>query len=76
MTDETQFSLGEHEGRLDALEKRIDGIDTKMDRVLAFVENSKGGWKTLVAGAAVVAFIVEGWHQLTEWLHALAKHTP
>lgn len=71
-----RFDLGRHEGRLDAIDKHLVEqdkrhalLDEKIDKVLAYVERSKGSWKTLsvIAGGAVG--LVEMLHQAGEWIH-------
>lgn len=53
-TNELHRDIGEHEGRLSALEQRLDGMEKKQDQVLELLYQAKGGYKTLmlVAGAA------------------------
>ena len=57
MTDDTQRTLGEHQGRLSRLESDIAEVKADVKRLLAQANQAKGGYKTLmlvggVAGAA------------------------
>lgn len=76
MVDSTDFNLGQHEARLDAIDNHLQAQDTrhdvleaKIDRVLGYMERSKGSWKTLtLVGGFTVGFI-EAAHQVVDWLH-------
>lgn len=53
MTEDTQRTIGEHGGRLSALESRIERIDGKLDAIVETLAQAKGGWKTLLLVAGV-----------------------
>jgi hypothetical protein len=57
MSDDTQRTIGEHGGRLFALEARTERIEMKLDAVAETLAQARGGWKTLmlVAGIAGAA---------------------
>lgn len=76
MADDTQYMLGQHSSRLDAIEKTQAEIktaqaetNTKLDRVLAVTERAKGSWKTLAVIGGSLTVVIEGLHQLATWLH-------
>ncbi len=63
MTDDTQRTLGKLEGRVDALEVDIKEISGDVKAILAIMNQTKGGWKTLALvgsiGGAFGAFLVK-----------------
>lgn len=73
--DAKSVMLGEHNAQLKAQQQDIDEIKGDVKAILAFIENSKGSWKTLVALASVGGTIVEGMHHLGPWIVSLfGKH--
>ncbi len=42
MTNETQFTLGEHNARLEAQDKRLERIEEKVDAIMEVVQQNKG----------------------------------
>lgn len=71
-----RFDLGRHEGRLDAIDKHLVEqdkrhalLDEKIDKVLAYVERSKGSWKTLTVIAGACLGLVELSHQIVDAFH-------
>lgn len=70
------FKLGEHEGRLSAIESQLKDINAKqdeqngkLDRVLSSVSTAKGSWKMLITVTAVIAGLVEAIHHVWEMFH-------
>ena len=53
MTEDTQRTIGEHGGRLSALERDIGDIKTDLREVRDLLAQAKGGWKTLLLVAGV-----------------------
>jgi hypothetical protein len=45
--------IGRLEARQESQDERLDRIETKMDTVLEFVSQAKGGWRMLSAVAAI-----------------------
>lgn len=68
--DEKSKMLGEHEARLDGLEKSVEEVRDDVKKVLAHLERAKGSWKTLVAIGGITTAVIEGIHQLVEFLHS------
>ncbi len=64
--DAKSLMLGEHNARLDSLEAKTVEISEDVKKILAFMERSKGSWKTLVALASVAGAVVEAAHWLTQ----------
>lgn len=62
MTDDTQRTLGEHQGRLSRLESDIAEVKADVKRLLAQANQAKGGYKTLmlVGGVAGTAGALVG----------------
>lgn len=57
MTDDTQFKLGTHEGRLDSMDQRLESIEGKVDKLVSLAEQGKGAGKaTGRIAAAIGAF--------------------
>lgn len=71
-TGEFQFNLGQHEARLDAMERQLSSINGKLEVVVSYMERTKGSWKTIVAMVGVIGAIVEGAHHIVEWLHGVS----
>jgi hypothetical protein len=64
--DEKSLMLGGHEARLIALEKQAAETGADVKKILAFVERSKGSWKTLVGLGTLVAGLVEAGHWVVQ----------
>lgn len=62
MTDDTQRTLGEHQGRLSRLESDIAEVKADVKLLLAQANQAKGGYKTLmlVGGVAGTAGALVG----------------
>lgn len=67
--DQKAVMLGSHEARLDGLEANVGEIRDDVKKILAYMERTKGSWKTLVAIGGVIAAVVEGAHQLSGFFH-------
>lgn len=67
--DEKSVMLGQHEARLDGLEKTTAEIRDDVKKLLAFMESGKGSWKTLVVIGTAASALIEGVHQLWGWFH-------
>jgi tetrahydromethanopterin S-methyltransferase subunit G len=52
VTDDTQFKLGTHEGRLDSMDNRLESIEGKVDRLVSMAEQSTGAGKATARIAA------------------------
>ena len=53
MAAEVDRTLGSHDARLDAMEKRLDTIETHLAHLNQFVTSVRGGWKAVILVAAV-----------------------
>lgn len=69
--DEKSQMLGEHEARLDNLDKSVEEIRGDVKRVLAHLERAKGSWKVIVAIGGLTTAVIEGIHQLVDFLHTI-----
>lgn len=76
MTDETQFTLGEHSARLDGMEARIkeiqatqhadaESFNKKLDRIVSYVDRQRGGMWVLTGVSTVVGAIAA---LIVEWV--------
>ena len=52
-----QRTLGNHEARLDLLEKKLDEVGNDVKQILSDLASNKGGWRTLTALGSVSAVI-------------------
>ena len=63
MSDNIAREIGALEARLDAQEKRLDKIDTNVERLLEYAARTKGGWWALATigtlGGAVGALLAK-----------------
>jgi predicted secreted protein len=65
MDDDTQRDIGRLEGKVDALERTVEQMNQKLDTLSAYMAETKGGWKALLAlagfasaaGSAVTWFV-------------------
>jgi prefoldin subunit 5 len=61
MSDEIQRTLGEHDAQIGSLERDMRELRADVKEILATLNATKGGWKTLVmisgAAGAAGAFI-------------------
>lgn len=62
--------LGQHEARLDNLEASMKEIRDDVKVVRAYLERTKGTWKTLVAIGGITTGVIEILHQVIDWLHS------
>lgn len=54
----TERELGRLEAHYEALAKRVDGLESKLDEALAILQSARGGWRVFVAiGAATGALL-------------------
>lgn len=55
--------LGEHEGRLDSLEKWVTSIDGKLDQLIAAANMGRGAWWAFVklGGLILMGLAALGW---------------
>lgn len=67
--DQKAVMLGSHEARLDSLEADVSEIKRDVKEILAFMQRSRGSWKTLLALGTAVATVVEIFHQLAGAFH-------
>lgn len=70
------MKLGNHDARLMNIEatqaemkQTLEANTDKLDRILEVTERAKGSWKTLVAIGSSLAVIIEGVHQISDWMH-------
>jgi hypothetical protein len=70
--DEKSQMLGQHEARLDNLEASVKEVRDDVKRVLTHLERAKGSWKTLVAIGGITTAVIEGIHQLVDFLHSIS----
>ena len=68
--DEKSQMLGQHEARLDNLEASMKEIRDDVKVVRAYLERTKGTWKTLVAIGGITTGVIEILHQVIDWLHS------
>lgn len=52
-TNDLHRDLGEHSGRLQSVEKRLDAIETKQDELIALMHETKGGYRALILMASL-----------------------
>jgi hypothetical protein len=57
--DQKSMMLGGHEARLDALELGQKNMAEDVKKILSFVEQRKGSWKTLAAFGGGLVGLVE-----------------
>lgn len=67
--DEKSQMLGQHEARLDNLEASMREIRDDVKVVRAYLERTKGSWKTLVMIGGITTGVIEVLHQVIDWLH-------
>lgn len=67
--DHKSIMLGQHEARLDSMERTLSEISTDVKRLLAYMDRTRGTWKTLVVIGGITTGVVEGVHQLVNWMH-------
>ena len=46
--EEVHRELGKHDGLIAELQKRVEKIDTNVEKILEHINQTKGGWKVLV----------------------------
>lgn len=51
--EEVHRELGKHDGLIQELQKRVEKIDTNVEKILEHINQSKGGWKMLVVLASL-----------------------
>ena len=68
--DEKSQMLGQHEARLDNLEASVQEVRSDVKLVLGHLERAKGSWKVIVAIGGLTTAVIEGIHQLVEFLHS------
>jgi len=57
---------GMHTAKLEQLDSKINDMGDDVKKILAFVERSKGSWKTLVVLGGTVGGVVEAAHWLVD----------
>lgn len=68
-TGEVQFSLGQHEARLDSIEKNMGEMREDVKQILDYISRARGSWKTLVAIGTAATALSEGVHFFIDWMH-------
>lgn len=58
-----------HAAQINAVATRVDSMAVDIKTILAYMERSKGSWKTLATLGGVIAAVVEGIHQLVGLFH-------
>lgn len=65
MSEDVQRDLGKHEAKIETMDDRIARLETKVDTLIAAVEQAKGGWKILMgvsaASSALTAVVFKFW---------------
>jgi len=59
---------GNHAAKLEQLDIRLTDVGDDVKKILAFMERSKGSWKTLVMLGTAAGTVVEGVHWLAEYV--------
>ncbi len=68
--EEVHRELGKHDGLIAELQRRVEKIDSNVEKILEHINQSKGGWKMLVimsslagaCGAMVSKLITVLWY--------------
>jgi hypothetical protein len=60
MSEGRDFEIGALTAQVQALTKRLDNIEPVLNKLVAFIEQQKGGWRLLVVLATVSAAIGAG----------------
>lgn len=56
MTDDISLRIGKLEGKVDGLERWVESIDEKVDKLLAIANQGRGAWMTILKiGGFIVA---------------------
>lgn len=55
----TDMLLGEHDARLDNLERLMRALDRKIDTLLALQNAAKGGWRVGLVALSAMGFLLE-----------------
>ena len=53
ISDSGRYDLGRHEAAIEAIERRVEHIEEKLDEMLVILHQAQGGWKMFVAIATV-----------------------
>lgn len=63
MSDELHHQLGRHEAEIDVLKADMAEVKADVKKILAFMNQAQGSWKTLVAIGGLAAAVggVVGW---------------
>ncbi len=57
MSPETERDIGRLEGKVEALEASVAAMSEKLDAISAYMAETKGSWKTLLALAGCASAI-------------------
>lgn len=57
MSDELQRDIGRHDAQIEGMERRLGNVESKLDDVLAILNQAQGSWKTMVAAGAAIAAV-------------------
>lgn len=60
MTDDTQFTLGNHSAEIANIKARVESIDGKVDQLVKASEQMRGGYRALAAAGAIGGAIGAG----------------
>lgn len=55
--DETQRDLGRLEGKVEAMEKTLEAMNEQLATLNAYMAETRGGWKTLLALAGFASAV-------------------
>ena len=73
MTDDTRDRVIRAEAQLQHLADMVTAQNKKLDTLIAAFEQSKGGWKVLLAAAGLVGFLAGKGGAILSWLGLLPK---
>jgi len=55
--------------QINAVATRVNEMSNDIKTILGYMERTKGSWKTLVVLGSTAAAVVEGIHQLVDFIH-------
>ena len=53
VSDETHFKIGQHEADIETLKRTVLAMDGKIDQLMAYQQQAKGGYRMLLAVGTV-----------------------
>lgn len=61
--------IGALEARTDAHDERLKRIEDKIDTLTGYIQENKGGIKTLIAVGSISATLAAGFAEFVHWWH-------